>query len=75
MVSVVAGIPAAAVVFTTVNDPGVPTLARVTAVSASPIVVDVPSATVPASLLLLLLKVFPPVLLSLLLESPALVLL
>jgi hypothetical protein len=66
----VCGIPAAAVVFTAVNVAGVTAVARVTAFSAIPTAVDVPYATFPASLLLLLLQVFLPVLLSLLLESP-----
>jgi hypothetical protein len=57
MVSAVAGIPAAAaVVFTAVNVPGVPDVARVTAVSAINTAVDVPYATFPTSLLWLLLK-------------------
>jgi|LakMenEpi03Aug12_release.lakeMendotaPanAssembly.Ray.scaffolds.fasta_scaffold5284391_1 hypothetical protein len=58
----VAGIPATAVVFTSVNVAGVTAVARVTAFSPIAVAVDVPYATFPASLLLLLLKVFPPVL-------------
>jgi hypothetical protein len=43
--SAVSGIPAAAVVLTAFDVPGVPAVARVSAVAAVPIAVKIPSAT------------------------------